>query len=70
MYQNPIMLIPPDATQEAKVTLIRLFSRLSFDLEPGQVPLPITYGITMTPRHGIWVRPRARSTKTAGPGRQ
>lgn len=44
------------AVQEIKVTLVRLFSRLTFDLEPGQEPLPMAYGITMSPKHGIWVR--------------
>ena len=46
--------------QEVKVALIRLYSRLTFQLEPGQVPLAIAYGITTSPKHGIWVRPRRR----------
>ena len=46
--------------QEAKVALIRLYSRLTFELEPGQVPLSIAYGVTASPKNGIWVRPRRR----------
>lgn len=52
------------ALMEAKVALIRLFSHLTFDLEPGQVPLPIAYGITSSPKNGIWVRPRLRTRRT------
>ncbi|GAX81208.1 hypothetical protein CEUSTIGMA_g8640.t1 [Chlamydomonas eustigma] len=48
------------ALQEAKVALIRMYSALTFALEPGQVPLQISYGITAGPKHGVWVRPLPR----------
>lgn len=44
------------AMQEAKITLIKLYQRYHFELQPGQVPLAVVNGITMTPRHGIKVR--------------
>lgn len=41
--------------QEAKIALARLYQRYSFRLAPGQVPLPLVNGITMSPRHGVKV---------------
>ncbi len=54
------MLVSSAVCQEAKIALIRLYSRLTFELEPGQVPLKLSYGITTGPRHGVWVRPHVR----------
>ena len=53
--------------QEARLALVRLFSAFAFDLEPGQVPLSVALGLTMSPRDGVWVRlrPRAPAAKAA-----
>ncbi|KAG2442182.1 hypothetical protein HYH02_009670 [Chlamydomonas schloesseri] len=48
------------AVQEAKVALATIYQRLTFELEPGQVPLKTAVGITLSPRNGVWVRPVAR----------
>ncbi|GLC53340.1 hypothetical protein PLESTB_000733800 [Pleodorina starrii] len=48
------------AVQEAKVALARLYQRLVFELEPGQVPLVISTAFVLTPRDGLWVRPVRR----------
>ncbi|GLC53338.1 hypothetical protein PLESTB_000733600 [Pleodorina starrii] len=48
------------AVQEGKVALARLYQRLRFELEPGQVPLATAAALTLAPRDGLWVRPVAR----------
>ncbi|KXZ54675.1 hypothetical protein GPECTOR_4g741 [Gonium pectorale] len=48
------------AVQEAKIALACLYRRLRFELEPGQVPLPVVAALTLAPRDGLWVRPVAR----------
>ncbi|KXZ54674.1 hypothetical protein GPECTOR_4g740 [Gonium pectorale] len=49
------------ALQEAKIALATLYRRLRFELEPGQVPLPLRpSSLTMAPRDGVWVRPVMR----------
>ncbi|GLC53342.1 hypothetical protein PLESTB_000734000 [Pleodorina starrii] len=55
------------AVQEAKVALARLYQRLVFELEPGQVPLRTSVGITLAPKDGLWVRPVARHPLPASP---
>ncbi|KAG2434665.1 hypothetical protein HXX76_007558 [Chlamydomonas incerta] len=55
------------AVQEAKVALATLYQRLTFELEPGQVPLQTAVGITLSPRNGVWVRPVARRTTPRQP---
>ncbi|KAG2492006.1 hypothetical protein HYH03_009736 [Edaphochlamys debaryana] len=53
------------AMQEAKAALAVLYQRLRFELEPGQVPLQLSVGITMSPKGGLWVRPVLRRQQTA-----
>ncbi|KIZ06916.1 cytochrome P450 [Monoraphidium neglectum] len=48
------------ALNEAKIALVRLHQRFSFELRPGQVPLKLRQGITLSPADGVWVRPIAR----------
>ena len=43
--------------QEAKITLVRLFQRYTFELAPGQVPLELRNTITLSPKNGVIVRP-------------
>ena len=45
------------------MALVRIYRRLTFELEPGQVPLNIAYGMTATAKDGIWVKPRRRLGK-------
>ncbi|GLI67209.1 hypothetical protein VaNZ11_011116 [Volvox africanus] len=51
------------ALQEAKVALARMYQRLRFQLEPGQVPLKTMVGLTLSPRNGVWVRPVLRHSR-------
>ncbi|GBF94152.1 cytochrome P450 [Raphidocelis subcapitata] len=44
------------ALQEARLTLAQLYRRFTFGLEPGQVPLKVKTGITMSPESGVFVR--------------
>ncbi|EIE26674.1 cytochrome P450 [Coccomyxa subellipsoidea C-169] len=44
------------ALMEAKVTLVRMYQRFTFELEPGQVPLKIRNNITISPENGVLVR--------------
>ena len=48
------------AYHELRVALARIVGEagLRFDVEPGHDPLPLTQGLTLTPTHGIRVRPR------------
>eukprot|EP00878_Enallax_costatus_P023545 GHUV01025045.1.p1 GENE.GHUV01025045.1~~GHUV01025045.1.p1 ORF type:complete len:114 (+),score=21.23 GHUV01025045.1:582-923(+) len=49
------------ALQEAKIALIRLYQNQTYELMPGQVPLPLQQNLTLSPRNGVRVRviPRA-----------
>jgi hypothetical protein len=51
---------PAPSPQEAKIALLRLFQRFSFELSPGQVPLKLRQGITLSPASGVWVTPVER----------
>ena len=42
--------------QEARLTLAQLYRQFTFELVPGQVPLRVKTGITMSPEHGVFVR--------------
>ncbi|KAG2423102.1 hypothetical protein HXX76_002327 [Chlamydomonas incerta] len=45
------------AMQEAKTVLSRLVQAVEFSLAPGQaMPLDTVAGLTLAPRHGVWVR--------------
>ncbi len=44
------------------MALALLYQRLTFELEPGQVPLHVVAGITLAPRDGLWVRPVLRAS--------
>ncbi|KAI8476255.1 MAG: cytochrome P450, CYP711 clan [Monoraphidium minutum] len=48
------------ALNEAKIALVRLHQRFTFDLQPGQVPLQLRQGLTLSPANGVWVTPVAR----------
>ncbi len=52
--------------QEAKVALARLYQRLRFELEAGQVPLATTAALTLAPRDGLWLRPVLRPQRGSG----
>lgn len=41
---------PRGLLTQAKIALVRLYSAFTFELEPGQVPLRLAYGITTSPR--------------------
>jgi hypothetical protein len=56
---------PPTRLQEAKIALVRLFQRFEFELSPGQVPLKLRQGITLSPRDGVWVTPVERGAPPA-----
>ena len=49
------------ALEEAKIALIRMYQHFTFRLSPGQVPLQLRQGITLSPKHGVLVTPCARS---------
>jgi hypothetical protein len=51
------------------VALARLYQRLRFELEPGQVPLRTTVGITLSPKNGVWVRPVRRHPRAPFAGK-
>lgn len=44
------------ALQEARLTLAQLYRNFTFQLSPGQVPLRVRTGITMSPADGVRVR--------------
>ncbi|GBF96779.1 cytochrome P450 [Raphidocelis subcapitata] len=48
------------AMQEAVLALVRLFQAYTFELSPGQVPLKLRQGLTLSPAEGVWVTPVAR----------
>jgi cytochrome P450 len=53
------------ALQEARLTLAQLYRRFTFELVPGQVPLKVRTGITMSPLDGVNVRVLPRSEPPA-----
>ena len=57
------------ALQEARLTLAALYRRFTFELEPGQVPLRVKTGITMSPEGGVRARvvPRALAAAAVAP---
>ena len=36
---------------------MRLFQRFTFELLPGQDPLELRQGLTLSPANGVWVKP-------------
>jgi cytochrome P450 len=48
------------ALQEAKITLVVLYQRYTFELSPGQVPLQLQQNLTLAPKGGLWATPVAR----------
>lgn len=44
------------ALMEARMAMVTLYKSFTFELEPGQVPLKCTAGITLSPRNGVRVR--------------
>jgi cytochrome P450 len=44
------------ALQEAKIALIRLYQNQTYELLPGQVPLPLQQNLTLAPKNGVRVR--------------
>jgi len=52
------------AQQEARMALVSLYKRFTFDLEPGQVPLKTVTGITLSPS-ALRVRPVRRPVRAA-----
>lgn len=50
------------APQEARLALAELYRRFTFELAPGQVPLRMQNGASLSPSEGVFVRvvPRAR----------
>lgn len=44
------------ALQEGVLALLRMYQRFTFELEPGQVPLPVRSMVTMAPTRGVWAR--------------
>jgi len=62
----PLKFKPPNAhPQEAKIALIRLHQRFTFELQPGQVPLALRQGLTLSPAKGVWVTPVVRPAAAA-----
>lgn len=53
------------ALNEAKIALIRLHQRFTFELQPGQVPLALRQGLTLSPAKGVWVTPVVRPAAAA-----
>ena len=51
------------ALAEAKIAIIRLYQKFDFELAPGrvQVPLPLSFGITVCPADGIHVKVHSRA---------
>lgn len=41
---------------QAKLTLIRLFQRFTFELQPGQEILPLRETITLSAANGVFVK--------------
>ena len=41
---------------QAKLTLIRLFQRFTFELQPGQETLPLRETITLSAANGVFVK--------------
>ena len=54
------------ALQEATVALVKVFRVVTLDLEPGQEPLALRATITLSPKHGVHVRPRLRKGGKGG----
>jgi hypothetical protein len=54
------------ALQETRLTLAQLYRSYTFELEPGQVPLRVKTGITMSPEEGVFVRVRPIGERGAG----
>eukprot|EP00798_Chlamydomonas_sp_ICE-L_P015903 gene15903-22036_t len=48
------------ALHEAKMALVRMYSQYTFELDPGQECLQIKYGMTQSPKNGVWGRPVPR----------
>eukprot|EP00195_Chlamydomonas_chlamydogama_P006774 CAMPEP_0202905894 /NCGR_PEP_ID=MMETSP1392-20130828/36493_1 /ASSEMBLY_ACC=CAM_ASM_000868 /TAXON_ID=225041 /ORGANISM="Chlamydomonas chlamydogama, Strain SAG 11-48b" /LENGTH=540 /DNA_ID=CAMNT_0049594191 /DNA_START=120 /DNA_END=1742 /DNA_ORIENTATION=- len=48
------------AINEAKLTLLRLYQRFTFELEAGQVPLKTQTGLTQGPASGIHIKVKTR----------
>jgi thromboxane-A synthase/cytochrome P450 family 3 subfamily A len=53
------------ALNEAKIALLRLHQRLEYELAPGQVPLKLRLGITLSPAEGVIVTPKLRAAPAA-----
>ena len=49
------------AQEEALITLVRLFQRFTFDLEPGVAPLKMVHRLTLSPADGVRARVVARA---------
>lgn len=49
------------ALQEAKIALVRLYQRYTFELTPGQIPLKVQQNLTLSPKGGVYVRVHERA---------
>ena len=56
-YQSAGLSSAVVPVQEAKITLVRLFQRYTFELKPGQDPLELRNTITISPKNGVIVKP-------------
>ena len=52
------------ALEEAKIAIIRMYQQFTFSLSPGQIPLKVRNGITMSPKNGLHVAVHARTAST------
>ena len=50
---------------QAKLVLVKLYKRYTFELEPGVAPLRVATGISMAPVDGLRVRVHRRLAPTA-----
>jgi len=41
---------------QAKLTMVRLFQRFTFELQPGQENLPLRETITLSAANGVYVK--------------
>lgn len=49
------------ALLEMRIALVRIYQRWTFRLAPQQErPLQLRMGITLSPKHGVWVTPQRR----------
>jgi hypothetical protein len=48
------------ALQEVVTALVRLYQRYTFELQPGQVPLPVKQTFALIPAQGLRVRVQQR----------